>query len=116
MSVIDDFLSKVEAPQRAEFNRVRKITARTVPEAKEVITYGMPGFKYKNKYLISFGSFKNHMSLFPGSGAIEILEDELSGYKLARGTIQFTLEKPLPDALIEQIVAIRLEEILNDLK
>lgn len=111
MSVIDEYLQNVAEPQKSELERVRKIIATTVTDAEEVITYGMPGFKYKGKYLISFSAFKDHMSIFPGSHAIEALQDKLGTYKQLKGTIQFTLDNPLPEALLKEIVTIRMIDI-----
>ena len=70
MSVVDDYLKNLPEPQKAELERIRKIVKQTVPEAEEVISYGVPGFKYKGKYLITFAAFKDHLSLFPGSAPI----------------------------------------------
>ena len=51
------------------------------------------------------------MSFFPGSTAHnEALKDDLAGYKLAKGTIQFTPDTPLPDDLIRKIVRLRIAE------
>ncbi|HSW37711.1 MAG TPA: DUF1801 domain-containing protein [Candidatus Saccharimonadales bacterium] len=109
MSVIDDYLKEVEPAQRAELERIRQIVRKLVPEAEEVISYGMPAFKYKNKYFIFFAAFKNHMSVFPGAPVK--LKDKLKGYKLRKGTIQFTLDNPLPEALIKELVQSRLDDI-----
>ena len=104
MTVVDDYLEAVEEPQKSELERIRRIIKQLVPDAEEVITYGMPGFKYKKKYLISFGAFKNHMSVFPGATPVDTLASQLAGYKLSKGTIQVTLEKPLPSKLLQDIV------------
>ncbi len=111
MSLIDDYLKKVNQPERSELERVRKIIQETAPEATEVITYGMPGYKYKGKYLISFAAFKDHLSIFPGSHVVEVLKDKLEDYETSKGTVQFTLEKPLPEGLIKEVVQIRLDDI-----
>jgi uncharacterized protein YdhG (YjbR/CyaY superfamily) len=111
MSVINDYLANVAQPQKAEIERIRTIVHKTVPDAVEVITYGMPGFKYKNKYLIAFAPFKDHMSLFPGAGAIEALKDKLATYKLSKGTIQFTTENPIPESLLIEIILVRKDAI-----
>jgi uncharacterized protein YdhG (YjbR/CyaY superfamily) len=100
MSVITDYLKNVEEPKKSELERVSAIIKQAVPEANEVTTYGMPGYKYKGKYLISFGAFKNHMSIFPGANATVELEKELAAYRQSKGTIQFTNDKPLPDEVI----------------
>lgn len=111
MSVIDVYLDKVNPKQRAELERVRKTIKWLVPDAVETISYGMPVFKYKNKYLVGFAPFKNHMSIFPGPGPIESLGDKLSGYVISKGTVQFTLDKPLSDKLLQEIIAARIKEI-----
>ncbi|MGE5327759.1 MAG: iron chaperone [Thiobacillus sp.] len=111
MTVFDDRLSELESSQRVALERIRKIVYEIVPDVEEVITYGMPGFKYKGKYLIAFAAFKDHLSLFPTSKPIEDFKDRLSEYKLSKGTIQFTVDKPIPDDLVRQIVLSRLESI-----
>ena len=64
--------------------------------------------------LVYFSAFKNHCSFFPAnSSLIAKLEKELKPYKTAKGTIQFTVERPLPDALVKKIVKARMQENLE---
>lgn len=93
-------------PQQAEFARIKAIVERNVPEAQQVVSYGMPTFKYRGKVIVHVGAFTDHMSLFPG-GIVERFADDLDGFKTSKGTIQFTLEKTLPAALIQKIVLTR---------
>jgi uncharacterized protein YdhG (YjbR/CyaY superfamily) len=58
--------------------------------------------------LVWFGAFSDHCSLFPGAGIIEAFKDELKRYRIAKGTIQFSLDKPLPAALLKKIVKARV--------
>lgn len=109
--VIADYLAALTPEQRSELERVRRIVHSSAPKADEVITYGMPGFKYQGKYLLSYAAFKDHMSIFPGSEAIVDLKPKLSGYKLSKGTIQFTIDKPLPDEIIKTIVELGVHRI-----
>lgn len=111
MSVIDDYFAKLTTPEREALERVRRIVLATAPTATEVITYGMPGFKYQGKYLIAFCQFRDHLSVFPGSGAIAELAEQLKDYKQSKGTIQFTLDHPLPDSIIQQMVQSRVTAI-----
>ena len=62
---VDEYLNRIEPSQRKQFERVRKIVKKLVPEAEEVISYGIPTWKYRGKYLIYFAAFKNHMSIYP---------------------------------------------------
>src|SRR5215831_1299714 len=98
MSLIDEYLMQLGVPERAALERIRRIVHETVPEAEEVIGYGMPGFKYRGKYLVGFSAFKNHLSLFPASGPVEAFKEQLRDFNLSKGTVQFTLEKPLPES------------------
>ena len=113
MSVIQDYLKNVDEPKKSELERVSNIISKAIPEAVEVITYGMPGYKYKGNYLISFGAFKNHMSIFPGANATVELEKELAAYRQSKGTIQFTNEKPLSDEVIQKLALHCKERIDN---
>jgi uncharacterized protein YdhG (YjbR/CyaY superfamily) len=111
MSVIDDYLGKLTPEQKAELERVRAIAKTIVPDAEEVISYGMPVLKYKGAYLIGFAAFKDHLSLFPGAEPIEVLRKELAGFKISKGTIQFTPDNQLPKLLIKKIVTFALNRI-----
>ncbi len=111
MSVIDEYLKRFSGPEKAELEKIRTLVKATVPEAQEVITYGLPGFKYKGHYLVAFSAFKDHLGLFPTSGPIDALKDKLTDYKTSRGGIQFTPQKPLPDSLVKEILHIRIAEI-----
>jgi len=105
---IDEYLAGVPEPARSTLNKIRA-TIRSVvpPEATEVISYRIPAFKYKGM-LVWFGAFSDHCSLFPGAGIIEAFKDELKRYPIAKGTIQFPLDKPLPVTLLKKIVKARV--------
>lgn len=111
MSAIDDYLDQVPPPQRAELDRIRAIVKQTVPEVEEVITYAMPGFKYRGKYLIAYAPFRDHLSVFPGAGAIQTLADQLTNFQTAKGTVQFSITHPIPDKTLKGLILARAGEI-----
>ena len=107
---VEAYLDQMPGPQRALLERIRDIAWAEAPDAEEVIAYGIPTFKLSGN-LVHYAAFKNHMSFFPGGTAHnEALKDELQGYRIAKGTIQFTLDKPLPDDLVRKIVRLRIAE------
>ncbi len=64
----------------------------------------MPGYKLHGKPRLYFAGFKEHYSLFAESGIFfAAREDELRGYELRTGTVQFPLSKPVPVKLISRI-------------
>jgi uncharacterized protein YdhG (YjbR/CyaY superfamily) len=100
---VDQYLAGVASDDaRALLQRVRTIIREEAPEAQEVISYGMPGYKLHG-YLVGFAAFKNHCSLFPG-GRVAEFADLVKGFKTAKGTIQFTVDKPLPESAVRTIV------------
>ena len=111
MNKIDEYLHNLTEQERNALEHIRQIVREEVPSAEECSSYGIPGFKFNGKYLLGFAAFKGHLSLFPTSGPIAQLKDKLKGYKLAKGTIQFTLDNPIPDELIKEIIKSRLADI-----
>jgi uncharacterized protein YdhG (YjbR/CyaY superfamily) len=108
---VDEYLAGVPEPARSTLKHVRAVIRSVVPkETTEVISYGIPMFKY-NGMLVGYAAFKNHCSLFPtGSGVIKKFEKELQGFATSKGTIQFASDKALPDALVKKIVRARVKE------
>lgn len=114
MSTIQEYLTKVSADEMYQYERIREIVLHTIPEAEQVMSYGMPTFKYKGKTVLHFGVFKDHLSLFPGSGSVyERMGGKLDSFRTSKGTLRFTLMHPIPDELIEEIVNIRLSDIIG---
>lgn len=110
---IEQYLSGMTREQLASFEHIRSIVRREAPAATESLSYGMPAFKYNGKPLLYVGAFKDHMSLFPTSGPVEALKDRLKDFKVAKGTIQFTPEKPIPDDIIVQLIQVRIAQIAD---
>src|SRR5215472_6059035 len=97
---VDEYLAGVSEPARTTLSKIRAmIRSVAPPETVEVISYRIPMFKYKGM-LMGFAAFKDHCSLFPG-GIVREFKDELKNYRLAKGTIQFPVDKPLPAALVK---------------
>ena len=106
---VEQYLAEVHPPAaRASLEHLRAVIRKAAPDADEVISYGIPTFK-DHGMLASYAAFKNHCSFFPGS-VVSQFEDKLKGYKLAKGTIQFPHDKPLPDALVTEIVKARVKQ------
>jgi len=108
---VDEYLANVPEPAQSTLKHIRAVIRSVVPaETTEVISYGIPMFKYRGM-LVGYAAFKKHCSLFPtGSGVLDRFEKELKGYRTSKGTIQFASDKPLPDALVKKIVKARVKE------
>lgn len=90
---------------------IRQIIRDNVPEAEECISYQIPCFKYKG-YLIYYAAYPNHVSIsHPFSEAfLKQFETELKGYKVSKSALQLPNNEPLPEKLIQEIIAFRKKE------
>lgn len=105
-------LKKFDKPQRDALQAVRLIISEALPEADEVIKYGIPTFAINGKGVIGFDGFKNHNSIFPYSGSIGArLKDELASYVQTKGSIHFDKEKAMPKSLLKKIIKERLKQL-----
>jgi uncharacterized protein YdhG (YjbR/CyaY superfamily) len=111
---VEDYLSQVPEEARAALERLRKTIKAAAPNTTETISYQMPTFKYQGRALAGFAAFKNHCSLFPYSTKVmDSLKEELQSFDTSGkgATIRFSVDKPLPAALVRKLVKVRIEEI-----
>lgn len=111
---IDEYIASFPAEVQERLQKIRAAIRKAAPDAEEAIKYGIPTFVWKRN-LIHFAAYKNHIGLYPGSKAVETFGNELSKYKLAKGTIQFPLDKPVPTGLITKITKFNLKAIRDRL-
>jgi uncharacterized protein YdhG (YjbR/CyaY superfamily) len=105
---IDQFSPKVQEKLRYLRLEIKNL----VPEACEVLSYGMPTFKLKRN-LVHFAAYKQHIGFYPAPSAIEYFASELKNYKSSKGAIQFPIDEELPIDLIKRIVEFRIQEEIN---
>ena len=107
----DDYLAGIPEPAHSTLQHIREVIKSAVPkETTEVISYGIPMFKYKGG-LVAFAAFSKHCSFFPMSrSVIAAFQDQLQEFETSRGTIRFPLDKPLPPALLKKLVKARIAE------
>lgn len=110
-TTVDEYIATTSPSVKEYLERLRVAIQQTAPQAEECISYEMPAYKL-NGILVYFGGFAKHVSLFPGADAITSFKDELADYKTSKGTIRFSLDKPLPITLIKKIVRLRVKENL----
>lgn len=105
---VSAYLAREPAKVRKVLQQLRATIRTAAPEAEESIGYGMPYYKQDGP-LVAFAAFKNHCSLFGMSSQLnEQFKKELAVYEISKGTIRFTVERPLPKALVTKLVKARV--------
>jgi uncharacterized protein YdhG (YjbR/CyaY superfamily) len=109
---VDEYLHGVEEPKRRTLEELRRTILEIVPEAEQVISYGVPAFRVGGNTVAGFAAFKNHLSYLPFSGSVlEQLADELDGYTMTKSALHFPVDRPLPKPLVEKLIALRLADV-----
>jgi uncharacterized protein YdhG (YjbR/CyaY superfamily) len=112
-TTVDEYINMFPVNVMEKLIQIRRIIRETQPEAVENIAYRMPAYKYKGKPLIYFAGYQNHVGLYATPSAQAAFKEELKGYKHGKGSVQFPLDKPLPEELIINMVIFKSTEILN---
>ncbi len=108
-ATIDEYIAQYPAELQSVLNELRGVIRRAAPDAQEKISWQMPTF-FQNGNLVHFAVHKHHIGFYPGAGGIEAFADRLGEYKTSKGAVQFPIGKPLPYALIDEIVKFRVKE------
>ena len=101
-TTIDEYIADFPKDVQERLQKVRAAIKKAAPKAEEKIAYLIPTFVL-NGNLIHFAGYNNHIGLYPGSRPIEEFKDELTKYRISKGTVQLPLDKPLPVGLIGRI-------------
>ncbi|HQV40151.1 MAG: DUF1801 domain-containing protein [Flavobacteriales bacterium] len=103
----DEYLTMLPDDQTKALQKLRKQILSAAPKCEEYFGYGLPGFRYNGHPLLYMGAAKTHCALY---GMMpKGFDAELKDFKVSKGTIRFTPEKPLPAALVKAIVMAKVE-------
>lgn len=116
MTVIDDYLKKIESSKRPQLQRIREIAKQVVPDAQEVISYGMPTLQINGKSFLGFNAHTSHIGIYPyGGEEIEVFKKKISelAYGFSSGAIRVPYDKPIPEELLKEIIRHRLKRMTD---
>lgn len=91
---IDSFIEQFPPDVQTILQKIRNLVQHEAPEAEE-----------------AFSAFTTHIGLYPTPSVIVAFKKELVPYKTAKGSIQFSLIKPIPYDLIRRITQYRIANL-----
>jgi len=109
---VDAYLAALAPDQRSLLQGVRQRIAQLVPDATETISYGMPAFKLHGRFLVSYAGWKKHCSLYPLTDSF--MADHASAiaaFDRTKGSIHFTAARPLPPAVLDDLIRARVADV-----
>ncbi|HEY6162217.1 MAG TPA: DUF1801 domain-containing protein [Bacteroidia bacterium] len=108
---VEEYIAAQPSSVRSGLKKLRSTIKKNAPGADEVISYGMPGFKFHGM-LVWYAAASEHFGLYPMRSGIKAFEKELEKYSTSAGTVRFPFGKPLPEKLIASIIKFRVKENL----
>jgi uncharacterized protein YdhG (YjbR/CyaY superfamily) len=106
---IDHYIASYPKEVQAILQKIRKMIQKIAPEAKEKMNYGVPTFDLHGN-LVHFGAYAKHIGFYSLPKEDKALVKAIEPYKTGKGSIQFSLDKPIPYDLIEWFVKQRIIE------
>ena len=101
---VEEYILAQDEDIRSQLQSVREVLIRSLPDAKEKISWSMPTY-WKDHNIIHFAAQKKHIGLYPGPEAVACFSDRLdqAGLKYSKGSIKIPYSGNLPLELIAQI-------------
>ncbi len=109
-TTIDEYIAQFPLETQRGLQEVRELIRAHAPDATETISYAMPTFDLNKRHLVHFAGYEHHIGFYPIPTGVEAFKDELSRYKMGKGSVQFPLDEPMPRDLIGRIVDFRVAE------
>lgn len=102
-----------EAPDthRLTMLEMRERILEVIPDAQEVMKYGMPTFVYQGTAVAGLLANKNHIGFYPYSGSVLARLPEISSkYSTTKAAIHVPLNKAMPKSLVRLVLRTRISD------
>jgi uncharacterized protein YdhG (YjbR/CyaY superfamily) len=110
---IDEYIASFPEETQKILKELRSTIKAAAPDAREKISYQIPTLELNGRSLVHFAAWKKHIAMYPIPSGSEAFEKELAQYVDGKGTLKFSLDKPLPLKLIGEIVQFRVADNLK---
>jgi uncharacterized protein YdhG (YjbR/CyaY superfamily) len=110
---VDAYIAALPPDQRDALIALRARLRALLRDHLEVMSYAMPGFRQpgpRGKMVVGYAAFAKHLGLYPHSGSV-IPQIDCAPFKTSKSGVLFTPDRPLPDALLKQIIDTRQAEL-----
>ncbi|MBI4911726.1 MAG: DUF1801 domain-containing protein [Acidobacteria bacterium] len=114
---VDEYISNLPPETQKALEKLRLCIWCAAPNVSELMNYKIPAFALvkdgKRDQQIMIAGFSKHVGFYPSPSVIDAFSDRLAEYKFAKGSIQFPLNKPIPEELVVEMVKYRLSQLLG---
>ena len=111
---IDEYIATFPEGTQKALEEIRATVKAVAPDAKEKISYQIAAFELNGKNLIYFAGWKNHVSVYPIPPGDDAFSEEIVGYVDGKGTLKFSLSRPIPLKLIAKVAKLHVKRIKGE--
>jgi uncharacterized protein YdhG (YjbR/CyaY superfamily) len=106
-TTMDAYIASFPKDVQKILEKIRQTIHEAAPGATETISYQIPTFKLNGSNLVHFAAWKDHIGFYATPSGNVAFKKELGRYKVAKGSIQFPLDEPIPYDLVTKIAKFR---------
>lgn len=101
----DAYIAAAAEPLRPLLRQLRAGLSQALPDAREVMMYGMPGFQIGNMIVAGYAAFSKQCGLYVDAGAIAAHADEIAALKLkaTKTGVTFSVSRPITAELVGKL-------------
>ena len=114
---VEDYLDRQPESTKKALIELKKCTLKVQPDATELLNYNIPAYALtkggKREQQIMIAGYQKHVGLYPHPTTMEKFDSELKEYKTGKGSVQFSLDKPLPKDLMVRMIKYRMDLLNN---
>ncbi|HVZ25405.1 MAG TPA: DUF1801 domain-containing protein, partial [Sediminibacterium sp.] len=94
-ATVDAYIRSFPKPVADKLKQMRAIIRQVIPDAEELISYRMPGYRM-GRMLVWFAGYQHHIGFYPGADGIAAFQPYFGSYHFSKGAVQFPLDADLP--------------------
>jgi uncharacterized protein YdhG (YjbR/CyaY superfamily) len=107
---LDAYIALFPPATQAILKKIRDIALKAAPGSEGVVSYGVGAIKRGGTYVVYFGGYPKHVSVYPVYANDPVLGKAIAAYISGKATAKFPLDKPIPYDLITKIVRAKVAE------
>jgi uncharacterized protein YdhG (YjbR/CyaY superfamily) len=112
MTSFAELIAAADQSGAAALTEILAVAYERSPGAVESVSYGLPTLHHQGRPVLGIGTNAAGFSIFPFSPAVVAqVRDQLSGFRITKGSIGFSADHRIPELVVAQIVDLRLAEI-----
>ncbi len=112
---VDAYIATQPGPTAQALQAVREAVHEAAPHCTERLNYGIPAFALepggKRDQQVMMAGYARHVGFYPHPEVVAAMTDQLQGYRFAKGSVQFPLDRPMPVELVKQMVKLRVAQL-----